>query len=124
MKPYALKRGEGRIYDWSGARFTIKAGSAETEGALAFMEFVTRKGEEPEPHVHHDDDEIFYVLDGALTFTCAGETLPALEGAFVFLPRGIEHGYTIESDGDVRLLLLSTPAGFGDHVESSGTRID
>jgi len=44
------------------------------------------------------------------------------ENGFVFLPRGIPHGYTIDS-AEARLLGLSTPSGFGDHIERSGKRI-
>jgi hypothetical protein len=39
------------------------------------------------------------------------------------LPRGLKHGYTIHNEGPVRFLVLSIPSDFGDHVESTGTRL-
>jgi len=121
MKPYALAEGEGRTYEWHGVLFTVKAASAETGGALAFWEVTTRKGEEP--HIHmHEEDEIFYVLSGSLTFRCGGRSFKVRENGFAFLPRGIPHSYTIHSK-EVRLLGLSAPSGFGDHIEQTGTLV-
>ena len=99
----------------------MKASEAETAGRLAFMEFTTKRGEEPPHHVHEDEDEIFYVLDGSLTFTCGDETFEVADSGFVFLPRKVRHGYRINSDGPVRLLILTTPSHFGEAIERDGT---
>lgn len=50
------------------------------------------------------------MLQGALTFRCGDDTFEVADGGFIFLPRGIEHGYTIPSAGDVRLLVVTSPA--------------
>jgi quercetin dioxygenase-like cupin family protein len=121
MKPYALAEGEGRAYDWHKVLFTIKAAGAETGGALSVWEVTTRPGEEPQAHAH-DEDEIFYVLSGSLTFHCDGRSFKVANNGFVFLPRGIAHRYTIEST-EARLLGLSTPSGFGDQIERTGKRV-
>jgi quercetin dioxygenase-like cupin family protein len=111
-RPYALKAGEGWTYDY-GIEFTVKAGELGARGRMAFVEYTTRPGEEPDDHVHATEDEIFYVLRGALTFRCGGETFDLEDGGFVFLPSGIEHGYTIRTDGEVRLLVMTSPADEG-----------
>jgi quercetin dioxygenase-like cupin family protein len=108
MRPYALKAGEGRTYRY-GIDFTVKAGEREPGRGAAVTEYVTRKGEEPPDHTHPTEDEIFYVLSGEVAFHCDGETFEAGAGGFVYLPSGIEHGYTILSDGDVRLLAITFP---------------
>jgi len=118
MKPYALAQGEGRIYEWHSVLFTIKAASAETGGALSIWEVTTRKGEEPNIHMH-EEDKIFYVLSGSLTFHCGGHSFEVNDNGFVFLPRGIPHRYTIDSE-EARLLGLSTPSEFGDQIERTG----
>ena len=120
IKPYALSRDEGRIYEVYGLPFNIKAGSYETHDGLTFIEFVTRKGEEPGRHTHDGEDEIFYVLEGEVEFWCGGETFRVSEGGFVFLPRNIEHGYTILSDGDVRFLIVCTPPRWAESLEVDG----
>ena len=64
---YALQAGEGWIYRF-GIDFVVKAGEMREGGSVAFMEYVTAKGEEPDDHIHASEDEMFYVLDGALPF--------------------------------------------------------
>jgi quercetin dioxygenase-like cupin family protein len=106
-RPYVLKSGEGRTYSY-GIDFTIKAGELGRGQRVAIVEYATRPGEEPPDHTHTTEDEHFYVLQGALTFRCGDETFEVDEGGFVFLPRGIQHGYTIHSDS--RLLVVTAPA--------------
>jgi quercetin dioxygenase-like cupin family protein len=116
--PYALKAGEG----W-GYRFDIdqtvtidlmvKTGELDGGPRLAMFEFATRAGEEPPDHTHATEDEIFYVLKGAVTFRCGDNTFAAENGGFVFLPRGIEHGYTIRGGREARLLVVTAPAQEG-----------
>lgn len=120
-KPYALAEGEGRTYEWHDVLFTVKAAAEETGGALSIWEVTTRKGGEPDIHMH-DEDEIFYVLSGSLTFRCGGRSFQVKDNGFMFLPRGVPHSYTIESK-EVRLLGFSTPSGFGDHIERTGKPI-
>ena len=119
---YALQAGGGWTYH-NGIDFTVKAGESGTTNGAAFIEYTTRKGEEPGDHTHDTEDEMFYVLEGALTFTCGDQTFDVDEGGFVFLPRGIEHGYTIRSDDAIRLLIVTAPPrlpgqGWGGFVEN------
>lgn len=111
-RPYALKAGEGWTYRF-GIDFTVKAGEVRPHSGAAFLEYVTRQGEEPPHHTHETEDEMFYVLEGALTFHCGGESFEVEKGGFVFLPRGIEHGYTIQSEEPARLIVVTAPAREG-----------
>lgn len=108
MNPYALKSGEGRTYRF-GIDFTVKAGERHPGRGAAMMEYTTRKGEEPPDHTHPTEDEIFYVLSGELTFRCGGQSFDVGDGGFIYLPQGIEHGYTIQSEGPARLLTVTFP---------------
>ena len=125
---YALKAGEGWTYRM-GIDFTVKVNEVRAGGSVAMMEYVTRKGEEPEAHTHATEDEIFYVLEGALSFHCGDAAYEVEAGGCVFLPRGIPHGYTIRSDGTVRLLVVTAPVrdemsggwgGFSADLETGG----
>ncbi len=129
MRPYALSAGEGWTYH-HGIDFTIKAGELGQGRQLAIIEYTTRRGEEPPDHTHPTEDEIFYVLQGALSFRCGEETFELENSGVVFLPRGIPHGYTIRSEGEVRLLVVTAPApeeaisgwgGFVADIEAAGT---
>ena len=111
-RPYSLKAGEGWTYRY-GIDFTVKASEVRDSSGVAFLEYVTRKGEEPPDHTHQTEDEIFYVLEGAITFRCGGESFDLEKGGFIFLPRGIKHGYTIRSEEPVRLIVVTAPVREG-----------
>jgi quercetin dioxygenase-like cupin family protein len=121
IRPYALKAGEGWTYRF-GIDFTVKASEVREGHGAAVLEYVTRKGEEPPSHTHATEHEMFYVLEGAITFRCGEVTADLETGGFVFLPGGIEHGYTIRSEGPVRLIIITSPVregacgGWGGYV--------
>ena len=119
MKPYALTSGEGWTYQY-GIDFTVKAGELHPGRGAAFTEYTTRKGEEPPDHTHPTEDEIFYVLMGELTFHCGDKTFDVSAGGFVYLPQGIQHGYTIRSNGDVRLIAVTFPTNPAPNVGWGG----
>ncbi len=68
--------------------------------------------EGPEPHVHPDEDDAFYVLDGELTFKLAHGDVPAPAGTFVLVPPGVEHTFANRTETPVRVLNVHAPAGF------------
>ena len=59
-------------------------------------------------HVHHADDECWYVLDGKLGFLVAGEEIEAGSGDAVFVPAGVPHAYWNAQEGPTRYLLVVT----------------
>ncbi|MGI8858547.1 MAG: cupin domain-containing protein, partial [Rubrobacteraceae bacterium] len=62
---------------YMGCLFGVLAGSEDTGGRFGLMEMVAPKGLEPSRHVHHRDDEGFYVLEGNITFYVGEETYEA-----------------------------------------------
>ena len=108
IRPYALKEGEGWVYRF-GIDFTLKASEAQNGNGAAFLEYRTEKGEEPPDHTHRTEDEMFYVLEGSVRFRCGEETFDVEKGGFIFLPAGIEHGYTIRTEESVRLIVVTAP---------------
>lgn len=109
---YTLAAGEGDAFWIAGDLMTMKAGRAETGNAFAVGEFISRPGDGPPPHIHHMEDEAFYVLEGALTGFCGDQPWEASPGSFIWLPRGIVHGFTVASDAPARILFITAPAGF------------
>ena len=112
IQPYALNAGEGWTYRF-GIDFTLKTSEIQPGNGAAFMEYVTKKGEEPPSHTHKTEDEMFYVLEGSITFQCGGATFDLEKGGFIFLPAGIKHGYTIRSEAPVRLIVVTAPVREG-----------
>ena len=61
------------------------------------------------PHVHHHDDEAWYVLEGVLRIRRGDEEVEAREGSAVLVPRGTPHTYWNPGEGRCRYLLIMTP---------------
>ena len=78
------------------------------------MEMTAPIGLEPSRHLHHHDDEGLYVLEGNITFYVGEETYAASPGTFVFLPRGVPHSYTFETNL-IRMLAIIAPGGVEEH---------
>lgn len=109
----ALGRGRqslDRSVWYNGSLMTFLATAEDTEGKFALIEAVARKGNTPPPHIHHREDEIFYVVEGEITASVGNKTIKATPGTLVFMPRDMVHSFTIESE-QVRMLVLLTPAG-------------
>lgn len=66
----------------------------------------------PEAHVHDDEDDAFYVLDGELTFVLGDEEICAPAGTFVLVPPGVVHTFLNRTPHAVRILNIHAPAGF------------
>jgi quercetin dioxygenase-like cupin family protein len=115
-RTFGLEEGEGEARWWLGVSLvTIKAAGKETGGHYALVEVLEPDGEEAPLHVHHREDEAFWVLEGELTF-CVGEvTIKASPGSFLFGPKDVPHRYTVDS-GPARLLFILSPSGFEEFI--------
>ena len=111
---FGLEEGEGEARWWLGGLATIKATGKETDGRYTLVEVLEPEGEQP-LHVHHREDEGFWVLEGELTFEVGEETIKASPGSFLFGPKDVPHRYTVES-GPARLLFILSPAGFEEFI--------
>ena len=70
-------------------------------------------GRHLETHVHADEDDAFYILEGEMTFELGdGEEIAAPPGTFVLVPPGVRHGFANHRDTPARILNLHAPAGF------------
>jgi quercetin dioxygenase-like cupin family protein len=107
----ALEPGAGEAIWFLNSHMTIKATGESTRGGYGLIESVIPPGFSPPMHVHHREDESYYVLDGELTVRCGDETYSATAGSYVFLPRDVPHTFVVEGDKPARWLTLTTPGG-------------
>lgn len=85
--PYVLASGQARSHP--GAVHTVKAGAADTGGLFTFCEDVMApRTPGPALHVHEEEDECFYVLDGHLLVQVGEERHDLGPGCFAWLPPG------------------------------------
>jgi mannose-6-phosphate isomerase-like protein (cupin superfamily) len=73
-------------------------------------------GRELEQHVHVDEDDAFYIVEGEMTFLFGDERAAAPPGTFVLVPPGVEHGFRNDGDRPVRMLNIHAPAGFDRRI--------
>jgi mannose-6-phosphate isomerase-like protein (cupin superfamily) len=118
------KPGEGHAFWFLNSRMTVKATGDETRGGFGLTETVVPPGFSPPTHIHHGEDESFYVLDGELTIRCGDETYSAPAGSFAFLPREVPHSFVAEGDTPVRMLGLMTPGGGEGFFVELGRKAD
>ena len=90
VKPYFCASGES-LADvwWKTGRHTVKAGHDETGNAFSQFEIDDPLGSGPPLHVHHNEDETFYVLKGEITMFVGDERIDLEAGDYCFGPRGI-----------------------------------
>ncbi len=100
------------------SQWTVLVAGEETAGRFAVMETRERPGAEPPKHVHSREDELIYVLEGHVTFNRDGDRLDGPAGTWLFLPRGSEHTYSVES-AEARLLVVLAPAGLESYPRES-----
>lgn len=83
----------------------------QSGGALSLSEISAGSGSMPPLHVHHRDDETFYVLEGQVRLFLGGHQLLLDAGQAALAPREVPHTCRIESDG-ARFMVINSPAGF------------
>jgi mannose-6-phosphate isomerase-like protein (cupin superfamily) len=69
-----------------------------------------------EAHVHHEEDDAFYIIEGELTFMFGDEEAAAPPGTFVLVPPGIEHAFRNDGETPVRMFNIHAPAGFDRRI--------
>lgn len=109
--------GEGENYEMGGSRLSLKATEKETDGAFFLSEMTVAAGFPGPPlHIHRELTDMFYVLEGTLTFQVDGETIEGPPGTFVCAPPGTPHTFSNPSSGPVRLLNFNVPGGFEHYI--------
>lgn len=115
LDPVAVAAGEGEALWWFGCLAEIKVDAAETGGLLSIVEITEPPGAVAPPHVHHREDEGFWILDGSVTFDVGGTRIDAGPGDFAFGPKDVPHSYEV-GGGGCRMLFILTPGGFEDAI--------
>ena len=112
-EPYVLRETEARanqIYTLMGMDKYLKISGGDTNGQLSLFFGYYVKNDGAPLHVHHLEDETFYVLDGEVLFQVGTERHTLNAGDLVFLPKTIPHTYLVVSD-TAKMLFMTTPSG-------------
>ena len=122
-RPYRIASGEGLANVWwKSGRVAVKAGGAETGHAFSQIETDDPRGSGPPLHLHHNEDETFYVLEGEVTVLVGEERIDLEVGDYLFGPRGIAHAYVVRSER-ARMLVTASPSGVEELFVSLGAPV-
>lgn len=119
-------RDDGERLSFSGATILVRVPSEATGGAFALLEEVPPLLDTP-LHVHRDEDELFYVLEGEHVFRLGDDEHHVGPGGVVFAPRGVPHAQRRVVPSQGRQLVLVSPGGLEGFfrelaaAESAGT---
>lgn len=115
-----LAKDEGEGIWFIGSFMRFKATTESTGGAFTLIDEIAGPGRQSPPHIHHSEDEAFWIIEGEVTFTCGDEVHVAGPGSFVFLPRDIQHNFRVTSEIPTRMLLWISPAGLEGFFREMG----
>lgn len=116
----ATPAGEGDARWWYGSLAEIKLTADQSGGRISIVEITEPPFAEAPLHVHHREDEGFWVLDGTVRFEVGGREVSARPGDFAFGPRDVPHRYTVGASG-CRMLFILTPGGFENAIIDMST---
>jgi mannose-6-phosphate isomerase-like protein (cupin superfamily) len=107
-----LAAGEGRPYPMGRLAAVFKADGAETDGLYSISEWWL------EPHTpgrgahSHPEDDVFYVIEGTVSFLVGDSWVDASKGAFVLAPGGVTHDFENRRAWHAGFLNISAPGNF------------
>jgi quercetin dioxygenase-like cupin family protein len=115
LQPQLNTRTDDLFY-FLGTPTSLRATAATTNGAFGLVEGQLPPGFESPYHVHTNEDEAFYVVEGEMAFIVDGKWMVAGPGTYAFGPRNLPHGFKVVGETPARLLLLCSPGGFEGFV--------
>ena len=117
---YALAKDEGEAFWLLGMLETVKIGRADTAGQFGLLEIVVPPGHGSPWHVHPEEDEWFYVLEGNVTFYVGDMRLDLTAGGFAFGPKGVPHTFIGGGPNPARALVGFAPMHFEGFLREVG----
>lgn len=102
---------EAPRYWFLNAQHILLARNRNQLGAYSLVHLTGPAGFATPYHVHHTEDEAFYLLDGELTVICDGRKVEMKAGSYAFLPRGVPHGFRSTGQKESQLLIHVIPGG-------------
>ncbi len=111
-----LPPGEGRAYPMGRISAVFKADGDEAQGAYSISEWwLEPHTQGPGAHSHAEDD-IFYVIEGTMSFLVGDRWIDAPKGSFVLAPGGMTHDFQNRSSSRAGALNISVPGDFEESM--------
>jgi quercetin dioxygenase-like cupin family protein len=117
---YALGLGEGPASWFQGGIITMKARAADTDGQFSLVEFSAPRDSVAPGHIHHDEAEAFYVLEGTLVMGVGDTVYEGTPGTYIYVPKQTMHDWRVTT-AFCRFLVFIVPGGFEHFFEELGS---
>ncbi|WP_263357879.1 cupin domain-containing protein [Acidicapsa ligni] len=105
---------------YMGSLMSVLVSSKESGGRLCLLEYRSQPGHEPPPHIHLEQEELLYILEGEVEVYAPGQKSYVGAGQCLFIPRGQAHAWYVLTD-ELRMLILTQPGGLDSYFETMGT---
>lgn len=114
-----LAEEEGRVYKCGTMTAIFKADENETNEKYSVSEWwLDPNSDGPGAHSHEDNDEVFYMLEGTISFLIGDKWVDAEKGTFLRIPAKITHDFKNNTDKKAGVLNFFTPGGFERNMPS------
>jgi len=113
-KGFKVERGKDRYQEElliMGGQFDCKVSGKDTNGDLCIYDTVRQEKGGPAFHLHHNQDEWFYVIKGEFIVKVGEDMVDLKAGDSAFAPRKTPHAFAKISEGEGQMLVLFQPAG-------------
>lgn len=104
----------------AGEDVVVKASGHETGGSYDILQLTIEPGPGITPlHIHHENDEAMYVLDGEVTVRLDDDRHVLGAGSYAMAPRGVPHTYRNSGSGPARVLFVNSPGNNWEYLEAA-----
>ena len=118
-KGFVVQPGGGSILSMApGRSAALKLVGGETSDSIMMFEETLPAGTASTLHLHHDSDEVAWVLAGEFTFMIGEEVTVGGPGTCAFMPRDVSYAWKNTGSETGRVLFLYTPAAAGGLIEA------
>jgi mannose-6-phosphate isomerase-like protein (cupin superfamily) len=112
--------------DWfdplPGERIAMRIEGGQTGNSFSLTEIIVAPQAGPPLHIHHDADEVLYVLEGEVDFVCEARRFRTGPGGFAAIPRGKRHAFRNFQATPARMIVLLSPGGFEQFMHAINGR--
>jgi mannose-6-phosphate isomerase-like protein (cupin superfamily) len=112
--------GEGDLVALRGLGVQFKIEAAQTGGRFAIVEHPIEPRRLIPPHVHRNEDEYSFVIEGVVGARIGDEIVEGGPGTYIVKPRNVPHTFWNPTDRATRLLEIISPAGFENYFRELG----
>jgi len=119
-----MKPGQGTSLSIVGDVLTFKAVGEDTAGQYTLVEVRVAPQIGPPPHIHHREDEAFYIQDGELEFQLDDQIVISTPGTFLYSPKGHLHSFRNNTTQGAKMLVWYMPAGIERFFAEIGVEVD